>query len=333
MTAVSAVTWRDPEAQQPGLGTLRTRRIDGVERVFAGVDHDGSRHLLLEISDLGDAFSDDRSRGVTVGGRMLEEGGRAARPFLDVRCIDPAGFDAFDVIANDILTHISAGMPAPQAVAVVLARWRRFWGGVPAQGLTADEVRGLFGELWFLLVWLLPQSLEQVLRWIGPSGGRHDFQWTRLAVEAKTTASVRGHIHRINGIDQLDPPDDGALYVFSLRVREEPASTNSLPGLVDRVVAALQARADLLDEFELRLARARYSPAHAERYRTTRFRIVDERLYAVRASFPRLSASDLSRGVPTGVERIEYEVNLESCADLIISRDAASPGVTFTDAT
>jgi hypothetical protein len=134
-----------------------------------------------------------------------------------------------------LAAHVEDGMPAAEAVRETLARWRRFWGAVPAGGLRPDEIRGLFGELWFLLVWLLPHGSAGVEHWVGATGARDDFQWTGVAVEVKTTSSIRGHIHRINGIDQLDPPQDGSLRLFSLRLRDEPASTNSLLSLTTTI--------------------------------------------------------------------------------------------------
>jgi len=60
---------------------------------------------------------------------------------------------------------------------------------------------------------------RHVRAWLGPTGTRHDFQWPRLAVESKATSSLRGHIHRISGVEQLEAPEAGALYLFSLGVK------------------------------------------------------------------------------------------------------------------
>ncbi len=93
--------------------------------------------------------------------------------------------------------------------------------------------------------------------------------------------------------------------------------------LVEAISHQLEANAELIGLFEDRLAGANYSPLHAERYREVRFRIVDERLYRVANDFPRLSSTSFVHGVPAGIERIEYEVNLETCQHLIVSTRAA----------
>jgi hypothetical protein len=72
------------------------------------------------------------------------------------------------------------------------------------------------------------------------------------------------------------------------------------------------------------LASANYSPLHADRYRELHFRIVDERLYRVANDFPRLSSASFVNGLPAGIERVEYKVNLETCQHLIVSTRAGA---------
>jgi len=48
--------------------------------------------------------------------------------------------------------------------------------------------------------------------------------------------------------------------------------------------------------------------------------VVDERLYRVGEGFPRISVGSMAQGVPPGVERIEYVINLEGSTDLVIAR-------------
>lgn len=314
--------WRELESTPPAYGAMRARRLLDSDLVLA-VDHDRRHHLLLPIASEEEGFTDSRSRGLLVAPRSLEVEDDPPRPFLDLCCSDRTANEAFNLIAESLVEELAKHGGPVEAVRTTLARWRRFWANLPIEGLTPEEVRGLFGELWFLLVWLLPHGARAIEHWVGPAGARSDFQWPRLSVEVKTTISVRGHVHRINGIDQLDAPDDGALHVFSLRVREEPASTNSLTTLVAQIEDRLAEDPEHLDLFDGRLAAVGYSPAHADRYRDLRFRVVDERLYRVAEDFPRLSVASLTHGVPPGVERIEYEINLEGVAHLIVATGAA----------
>jgi hypothetical protein len=268
--------------------------------------------------------SDERSRGIRVLTRPLSVQGRPERLFVDVICSTLAGQDVFNLVGSAVIEQIELGVAPPDAVRTTLGRWRRFWSGVPASGLTGEELRGLFGELWFLFVWLLPHGIGHLRHWLGPTGARNDFAWPDVAIEAKATTSVRGHVHRINGIDQLDPPEDGELFVFSLRMREEPTASNSIVTLITSITATIGNDDEALDTFESRLAQAGYSPLDAERYAETRFRVISEHLFRVGEGFPRLSADSFAGELPAGIERIEYEINLDVCPDLIVATSPTS---------
>lgn len=213
---------------------------------------------------------------------------------------------------------------AGSIVELVLAKWRRFWGELPRQMLSREEQLGLFAELWFLSTWLATHIgvSRAVFPWRGPFGARHDFEWIGRSIEVKATTSVRGRIHRINGLDQLAPPENGDLMLFSLRLREEAGASNTLPGLVAACRSLMELEPDTLDRFEAALAQANYSPAYEDEYAKLKLRVIDECLFRVEQDFPRITVASFREGVPSGVERVEYEVNLGGCEHLLIATTA-----------
>lgn len=319
MPAITAESWRSLPDRSTVYAELAAEAVPGLDRAFLAVDHEGARHLLLSVESEVEPVTDERSRGIRALTRPLSVQGQPERHFVDVLCTAISGQEVFNLVATAILGQVEQGAAAPDAVRSTLARWRRFWGAAPTGGLTGEEIRGLFGELWFLAVWLLPRGHDQVAHWLGPTGTRHDFQWPQLAVEAKATTAVRGHVHRINGLDQLDPPTEGRLLLFSLRMREEATASNTLLSLIETITTALADDGQALDGFESRLVQAGYSPLEADRYAEIRFRVINERLYEVEETFPRLSGASFAGGLPSGVERVEYEINLDSCPDAVIA--------------
>jgi hypothetical protein len=247
----------------------------------------------------------------------------------DIACHDAAGHEAFDLIGGELADRLVSGREtAPECVVRVLAKWRRFWGQAALQILSREEQLGLFAELWFLSVWMVPGAGadEAVKRWRGPFGSRHDFEWAGRSVEVKATTSTRGRIHRVNGLDQLAPPEQGQLLFFSLRLHEEAGATNTLPLVIAACRSQMEADADSLNLFERALIQVGYSPAHDEEYARLHLRIVEEGLFSVRDDFPRLTVMQLEAGIPPGVERVEYEINLSGFDHLrIASRAAACP--------
>lgn len=316
------------------LGTSRTigesltarLAIPGVtNRLLAALDSERRRHLLIQLQPAETELHDDQSRGVSVKTRELFVLEHGSGRYLDICCNDESGYSALDLIGGEIAVGlIPHGATPARLVELVLAKWRRFWGELPRQMLSYEEQLGLFAELWFLSTWLATHIgvSEAVIPWRGPFGARHDFEWADRSIEVKATTSVRGRIHRINGLDQLAPPENGELMLFSLRLREEAGASNTLPRLVALCRSQMKLEPDTLDLFEAALTKANYSPAYEEEYAKLKLRIVDEALFRVEQDFPRITAASFEAGVPSGVERVEYEVNLGGCDHLLIATDA-----------
>ncbi|WP_435007958.1 PD-(D/E)XK motif protein [Tundrisphaera lichenicola] len=296
----------------------------GLSRVLlCAIDSQHRRHLLIALEESDADLRDVESRGLGVHTSELAVPGREPSRYLDITCQDAIGHPILDLIGHELLESLRPVDCRPaDAVRRVLARWRRFWSLMPRSLLSRSDQLGLFGELWFLRVWLLPHAglTAAIDRWRGPTGSRHDFEWPGRSVEVKATTSTRGTIHRINGVDQLLPPDGGDLHLFSIRLREEAGSSNTLPGLVRAISHELAADADAADRFETTLTRAGYSPIHAEEYEKFHLRVIEEGLYAVRDNFPRIVPSSFPGGVPGGIEELDYEINIGGFDHLRVAR-------------
>jgi hypothetical protein len=113
------------------------------------------------------------------------------------------------------------------------------------------------------------------------------------------------------------------LLFFSLRLREEAGATNTLPLVIAACRAQFEGDEYSLSRFERALAQAGYSPEHDEEYAKLRLRINEEELFSVRDEFPRLTQTQLTAGVPPGLERVEYEINLTGFEHVRIATCAA----------
>ena len=74
------------------------------------------------------------------------------------------------------------------------------------------------------------------------------------SVEVKSTTNIRGRIHQIHGLTQLENPDNGPLYLFSVNLREENGAINNLPGLIESCRKHLIGSEEGLAYFENALA-------------------------------------------------------------------------------
>lgn len=305
--------WAALTASRPAGDEWRVRAPlpEVTARLLASLAANGDRRFLIALQPGEDALEDTRSRGLSI--RTLEladETGMRGR-FLAVECREAVGHDLFDLIGAELATALTAQPPA-SAASRVLAKWRRFWGQIPRSLLSREEQIGLFAEVWFLARWLIPAAglTAATARWRGPFGARHDFEWPSRSVEVKASTVVRAPVFRIHGLDQLDPPAAGELFLFTLRLREEAGAIHTLPGLIAEGHALLTPDPDALARYETALAQTGYSPAHEAEYAQTRWRVVDERLYPVDAGFPKLTPASLPSGPPPGVSEIAYNLDL-----------------------
>jgi len=204
------------------------------------------------------------------------------------------------------------------AVVAALARWQWFW-GVESGRLSAQDALGLFGELWFFHRWAgdVPGVLAA---WTASTGSRHDFQWPERSVEVKA-ASRRADgavVHKIQNLDQLADPEEGRLFLFSIRVVRDQLAHNSLPELVDRIGETLRGNPQARDEFSRKLGQRGYSPAHRHRYETP-YRVLGEHLYTVDGAFPRLTVHSFAGGLPPGIADVSYMIDMAVCDQWLVA--------------
>jgi hypothetical protein len=325
MSRISEDVWERLSNEGVKESALWTRRAapDVTERLFAALDAGSKRHLLVSLLPSDGDVQDNHSRGLSVVTRELTSKENEAGRYIDITCVDSSGHDALDLIGGEIAERIASGNEtASECVVRVLSKWRRFWGQSPKQILSREAQVGLFTEIWFLFSWLVPArgALDSVRSWRGSFGSRHDFEWQGHSVEVKATTSTRGLIHRINGIDQLDPPEQGKLQLFSVQLREEVGAEHTLPRVVLSCRSLLEAETESQVLFDSALVQSGYSPAYEQEYEMLAFRVVQEGLFDVRDDFPRLTLGRFVNGIPPGIEHIDYEINLNAFQHLRVAQ-------------
>jgi len=324
MSELSEVVWDKLKLDGIRGSTLWARRapFDSSDRLLAALDAGERRHWLIRVESQEEAINDLKSRGLTVHTQELEGIGHPLGRYIDIVCLDSAGHDAFDLIGKELAARLDSHIESPsECVARVIAKWRRFWEHRPKNVLTKDAQIGLFAEIWFLAWWMIPKrGVSAVAAWRGPFGSRHDFEWIARSVEVKATLSVGTRGHRINGIDQLAPPETGDLLLFSLHLREEQGASNTLPSVIAACRELLLQHEEELDQFEAALSQSGYSDVYRDEYENLRIRVVDERLYRVSDDFPRLTPKNFPSGLPIGVSGVQYEISLSGFDQLCIAR-------------
>lgn len=314
MTRVDAETaWASLNVPTQGL----TAQLHPNSRdVWLAVDNHGRRHLLVDASGAEPGRVLISTHGLKAETAEISVEGGPMRVWADMACVDTSLNQTFVAVAADLVAAATVARTPLEAAEQTLRTWRWFW-GVDTSPMSKAVALGLFGEMWFLDRW--SPFPDAVNIWRGPAGVRHDFSTAVVSVEVKTTSShtAAAPRHRIATLDQLDDPDSGELYLFSLQAIPEPSAGNTLSSVVNRVRSRLAADPALLDLLDRRLALTGWSPAHDQQQAA--YRIAGERLYIVSDEFPRLTRASFVSGLPPGIDDVSYTVDLAVCAEWLVA--------------
>ena len=191
-------------------------------------------------------------------------------------------------------------------------RWHRLLKGGRDGRLTAEEQKGLIGELIFLGQYVVPTiGVGQGVRsWVGPLGAKRDFEIGIVAVECKAHAPLASTL-RITSADQLDSTRESPLFLHVIEIaeaRSQVAEAVTVTDVVDGVLQQIEA-ADVAvqGEFEERLWAVGYD--NADDYTHRQWVIGDGSLFRVVDKFPRITPQIL----PAGVTQVCYCVALSLC--------------------
>lgn len=292
---------------------FNVRQVIGRTAVpcFWGRDSSGACLFIVELQ--GDHTGQYRKNAVTVHGIDVDlRGGDAGRQRLVLSLETEVDRDLFEGLCRTLASALEHATDSVTSLSVALAhirRWKTFLSG-RGQHLSAEEVRGLFAELTFLLE-LLDRpvaSVTAIESWLGPDKSHQDFVFGNTAVEIKSLSGAERSTVRISSEDQLESLNDALfLRVYRLSNLPEAEGARSLNAIVADVQARL-GEADAVEAFDRKLVAHGYAPLPV--YDEPMFVIGSVTTYRVQDAFPRLARSRLS----TGITKVAYDIKLEAIA-------------------
>lgn len=296
--------WADLESGDLPSTHLAVRQVGSASSgpVFVGVDGAGARHLLVPAAPGESVPVDRRSRGVVLVGQELELGGTPTC-FADLVCVDGDLSEVFVRLSEDVAERVTvAAANGPAVVQQVLAEWRQLLSRASTLGASASI--GVMGELEVLRSGLSAVGPTALDAWRGPLGAAHDFVTDNWASEVKTSTAREGRLCEIHGVEQLEPLSSGRLLLIWVALRRDPAGL-TLYERVERVLDMGVPRQRLLEL----LGELGYS--HDPRALPDERWVTREQLwFEVDDDFPRITAGSFAHGLPPGVQRLQYTVDL-----------------------
>lgn len=292
--------------------TVRLVEGAGAIPLYWGKDSAGNCIFIVELEgNHAERFRENVTsvHGIKVDLRIPDIGatGDQALVLTLERQVDK---DLFFGLCETLIARLRETTDSATALAVALAhikRWQRFLAGRRKRLLSAEEIRGLFGELVFLR-YLYQNSLGEsaaVDAWRGPDGSHQDFIFGNTSVEIKSLSGQERSTVRISSEDQLETLSDN-LFLLVYRLSDLPESDQSLSlnGLVHLIENELTDAA-AVEGLSKRLAT--YGYVELKQYDKPKLRVTARSAYHVTQGFPRLVRSAL----PDGIVRLSYEIELE----------------------
>lgn len=235
------------------------------------------------------------------------------KQFIDLECNLSEYQNEFSEIVREVAENILIRRERPiNAINNVINNWRYFWATQIRDILSEEEQIGLICELVVLERLCTVNTQNALDSWKGPLKEKYDFIFSEWALEVKGTRS-HGHIHKINGLNQLRPPNGKSLALISFLVsRTNNASSKGLQDHIEEIIKeCFMQKKDLIGRFYELLVKYGYSKVHEEEYRNIKFDVYDGRLYLVDGTFPRLTSDDLIKPLNNRISDLHYKIDLE----------------------
>ena len=232
--------------------------------------------------------------------------------------------DIFSVLCEDLISEISTIDNEKELVKRLLnrlAKWKSLFDKAASEGLSPEEQSGLFGELFFLRMFLIKNKNYNFVinSWRGPEKDVRDFENNNWAVEIKTTSSNNHQKLFISNERQLDTSKSEMLFLFHLSVEKKQNSGESLNQIITSVSDMLNSDQIALNIFRNKLILSGYFEHHKRLYDNPGYIIRNNSFYVVKDNFPRIEEKDIRNGVGD----IKYTIIISTCQNYLIEEKTA----------
>lgn len=260
-----------------------------------------SLELAIDIDKL------NRLKDIKI--ETLQDERDSSKKFLLVLLLNKQHKDIFSTLCEDLIydvEDVETEDDLVNSLAERLTKWQSLFEKVGKQGLSDEEQRGLYGEVYFLRLFLKnSKNTNDCLKsWLGPENSIQDFQYSNWAVEVKTTHGNNHQKIHISNERQLDDSTIEKLFLFHLSLDVRTDNGETLNALISEILDLLKGNTKATNDFELKLLEAGYYDIHKPLYNEKGYIIRQNNVYHVFGKFPRITEKD----IPIGVGDVKYSI-------------------------
>lgn len=274
-------------------------------------DGQGNNHFAIETSYT--SFSAISTEGLYVVYNEIDMDNKKDIPVIQFKCAHPAFMSLFVRIINEIISNSDSNNFENKARSIINI-WMRFLNKSRKARMDDNLVIGLIGELLFIHH-LITLDIEKSLIldcWTGPDQESKDFTFDSTFIEVKASSKTSGHIHGINGIDQLNS-NDRLLYLNSFHFTKTSGSSGLT---LNKIVADLNDQhfspAGLELMFFDKLYDYGFDKRDQDHYENIRIEISGDKFFKVDESFPKITENEFKLDFDSRISNLKYEVDLNS---------------------
>lgn len=332
MTRIEKI-WSELENDKSFIHGLLLRRfsVDVLPDIFIAVKSPEkyrciaaslSRTTNFNIS----LFSNMREISVEI----IPDNQNPERNYLVFKLLNPEHRDIFSVLCEDLILKVAPLKNEEKIIKELINRfekWKSLFDKLNTHGLTPEEQRGLFGELFVLKKLLL--SFDQtglvLSSWVGVEKQIRDFQFNNWGIEVKTTLNSSQQKILISSERQLDTSNLTHLFLFHLSIDSRIKSGETINSLVDSIRLILESDFVSLNKFNSKLFEAGYFENHKDNYSDHGYFIRKEAFYKVEKDFPRIEENDLRNGVGD----VKYSIVVSQFTEFVKSEEFVLQNIKF----
>lgn len=293
--------WEDLATEESR--SLITRKFH--KSFYWGVDK-GAYLLIWKLSKRYDDISFKRVKGDFSSMLKIEHLVKDNVTYVFVKLTDLDQWSIFKSFCQDLIAAVDEFVIEDQKIEFFINRlldWKKFWNKSKSETLSAENIKGLLGELKFLKEFLLKRisGHDAIRAWVGPNPNPQDFSYNKNTYEIKTHDESVQQI-TISSKEQLTKnTTELYLVVYSLSASNEPLSLNLIDYIKDIKITLNSAECDMLDQ---KLNNVGYS--YDEEYRKYGYMISAPKFYKIAGDFPKITTSN----VHASIKDLSYKIPL-----------------------
>jgi hypothetical protein len=197
-------------------------------------------------------------------------------------------------------------------------KWADFFEDSYNHKLSAEQIMGLFGELFYLNILLsdaIPSNVNSILEsWKGPYDTANDFVLDAKNIEVKTKIESKPYV-KISSEFQLEKEFDKGLNLLIVTIKTDLVKGESIYKLILKIVNRVRSNSGDLSVFYKAIGQKGLKVESSKEYNNHKFIVISTRFYdCTKIGFPKLSRSDLC----DEISALSYKLRVTTLAKFLI---------------